>query len=85
MAVAMRGLKPKPKFEDLIGVAFTDGLEHIKFLNRDAKFLREGLVLSQLDGEGMRVMQLQQEQAMNESPKDHLLKTCFSGNRGYHI
>ena len=47
MAVAMRGLKLKPKYEDLIGVAFSDGLEHIKFPNRDAKFLREGFVLSQ--------------------------------------
>merc|ERR1711966_123002 len=31
-------------------------------------------VLSQLDGEGMRAMQLQEEQAMKESLKDHLLK-----------
>ena len=64
MAVTMRGLKLKPNYEDLIGVAVSDGSEHIKFPNRDAKFLREGFVLSQLDGEGMRVMQLQQEQAM---------------------
>merc|ERR1711966_130760 len=33
-----------------------------------------GFVLSQLDGEGMRAMQLQEEQAMKESLKDHLLK-----------
>ena len=31
-------------------------------------------VLSQLDGEGMGVMQLQQEQAMKTSLKDNLLK-----------
>ena len=50
MAIAMRGL--------------SDKLYNIKFTNRDATFLRNGFVLSQLDGEGMRVMQLQQEQAM---------------------
>ena len=37
-------------------------------------FLRNGFVLPQLDGEGMRAMQLQQEQAMKESLKDQLSK-----------
>ena len=74
MANAMRGLRAKPSYEQLIGVAFSNELENIKFPNRDATFLRNGFVLSQLDGEGMRVMQLQQEQAMKESLKDHLLK-----------
>ena len=46
MAVAMRGLKLKPTYEQLIGVAFPDGLENIKFPNRDASFLRNGFVLS---------------------------------------
>ena len=64
MANAMQGLRVKPKYEDLIGVAFSDGLGNIKFPNRDAKFLRDGFVLSQLDGEGMRIMEKQQEQAM---------------------
>ena len=36
MAIAMRGLKVKPSYEQLIGVATSDGLEHIKFPNRDA-------------------------------------------------
>ena len=74
MAIALRGLRVKPSYEQLIGVAFSDELENVKFPNRDATFLRNGFVLSQLDGEGMRVMQLQQEQAMNESLKYHLLK-----------
>ena len=39
----------------------------IKFPNRGAKFIREGFILSQLDGEGMRQMQLQQEQAVKET------------------
>ena len=59
----MKGLKVKPTYEDCIGVAFSDGLEHIKFPNRDAYLLRNGLILSQLDGEGTRQMQLQQEEA----------------------
>ena len=64
MAIALRGLRVKPSYGQLIGVAFPDELENVKFPNRDATFLRNGFVLSQLDGEGMRVMQLQQEQAM---------------------
>ena len=38
--MAMRGLRVKPTYEQLIGVAVSDGLEHIKFPNRDASFLR---------------------------------------------
>ena len=48
-------------------MAVSDKLYNVEFLNRDAKFLREVFVLSQLDGEGMRQMQLQQEQASKES------------------
>ena len=59
MAVSMKGLRLKPKYEDLIGVAVSDKLYNIKFPNRDATFLRNGFVLSQLDGEGMRQMQIQ--------------------------
>ena len=63
MAISMKGLRLKPKYEDLIGVAVSDKLYNIKFPNRDATFLRNGFVLSQLDGEGMRHMQIQQESA----------------------
>ena len=59
----MNGLKLKPKYEELIGGAVSDKLYTIKFPNRDATFLRNGFALSQLDGEGMRQMQIQQEQA----------------------
>ena len=69
MAVAMQGLNLKPKYEDLISVAVPDGLEHLKFPNRDAHSLRNGFVLSQLDCEGMRAMERQQEQASKESYK----------------
>ena len=60
MAQAMKGLRVRPRYEQLINVAVPDGLEHIKFPNHDAAFLRNGFVLSQLDGEGMRAMELQQ-------------------------
>ena len=75
MAIAMKGFKLIPKYEDLIGVAVSGKLYNIKYPNRDAKPLREGFILSQLDGEGMRQMQSQQEQASKASyKKTHLLK-----------
>ena len=66
MAVAMRGLRVKPTYEKLIRVAVSDGLEHIKFPNREALFLRNGFVLSQLDGEGLRAMEMQQQRHIKE-------------------
>ena len=60
MATAMKGLRLKPTYEDLINVAKSDGLGNIIFPNRNAPFLRNGFVLSQLDGEGTRQMELQQ-------------------------
>ena len=74
MALAMRGLKPRPTYEGLTGAASSDGLQNVKFPNRGAKFLREGFVVSQLDGEGMRVMEQQRQQAMNDSPEENLLE-----------
>ena len=50
MADSMRGLRIRPSHEQLIGVAVSDGLQNIKFPNRDATFLRNGFILSQLDG-----------------------------------
>ena len=46
MAIAMQGLRLKPAYEQLIGVAVSGGLENIKCLNRNATFLRNGFVLS---------------------------------------
>ena len=69
MAIAMKGLRVRPQYEQLIGVAKSDGLEHIKFSNRDAEVFREGFILRQLDGEGTRQMQLQQEEAIRHAFK----------------
>ena len=72
MAIAMRGIRVRPQFEDLLNVAVSGKLYNVKFLDRDAKSIREGFVPSQLDGEGMRALERQQEQASNESLKKHL-------------
>ena len=66
MSVAMKGLRVRPRYEHLINVAVPDGLEHIIFPNRDAPFLRNGFVSSQLDGEGMRAMELQQQKHIKQ-------------------
>ena len=73
MSVAMKGLRVRPRYEQLINVAVSDGLEHTTFPNRDAPFLRNGFVLSQLDGEGMRAMELQQQKHIKEVYMDSAL------------
>ena len=40
MSVAAKGLRIRPRYEELIGVAVSGKLYDIKFFNRDAKFLR---------------------------------------------
>ena len=72
--MSMKGLRTKPSYEQLIGVAVSGGLEHIIPPNQNAAFLRNGFVLSQLDGEGARIMERQQEMTSKESYKEHLLK-----------
>ena len=84
MASSMKGLRVKPNYESLINVAVSDKLYNIKFPNRNATFLRNGFVLSQLDGEGMRQMEKQQEMASKESYKEHLLKE-IAKNTGSNI
>ena len=69
MANAMRGLRVKPSYEQLINVAVSDGLEQLKFPNRDATFLRNGFVLSQLDGDGMRIRENNEKLHLNKHLK----------------
>ena len=78
MAKSVKGLKVKPTYEYLIGVAFPGGLEQIKFPNRDAAFLRDGWILSQLDGEGMRAMEQQQHRHVKEVYIDSAVKALAS-------
>ena len=68
----------------MIGVAVSDDLGHIRFSNRNASCLRNGFVLSQLDGEGMKQMERHQETAIKESHKEHLLKE-IAKNTGANI
>ena len=81
MANSMQGLRIKPSYGQLTGVAVSDELEHIKFPNRNAKFLREGFVMSQLDGEGARVMEEQQQRHNKEVYMDSAL-ISLAGGRG---
>ena len=81
MTVAMKGLRIKPTYEQLIGFAVSDGLEQIKFPNRNAQFLRNGFVLSRLDGEGARVMEDQQQRHIKEVYVDSALRS-LSSERG---
>ena len=74
MSIAIKGLRVKPNYESLINVAVSDKLYNIKFPNRDAKFLRNGFVLSQLDNAGMMEMEKQQEMASKQAFKESLLK-----------
>ena len=78
MANAMHGLRVKPTYEQLVNVAVSDGLEQIKLPNRNATFLRNGFVLSQLDGEGMRVMEGQQKRPIEEVYMDTALRSLAS-------
>ena len=66
MPIAVQGLRVRPQYEDLINVAVSDELYSIKFPNRDAKFLREGHVMSQLDGEGSRIMENSKKWHLNK-------------------
>ena len=73
MAIAVKGLRSRPKYEQLIGVADSCELNNTKFPNRDAPCLRKGFVLPQLDGEGMRAMELQQQRHIKEVYTDSAL------------
>ena len=74
MSYAIKGLRVKPSYEQLVNVAVSDKLYNIKIPNRDSTFLRNGFLLSQLDGEGTRIMHKQQEMASTESYREQLLK-----------
>ena len=48
MAQAMKGLRLKPTYEQLIGVAVSDDIQHIKFPNRDASFFTKWLCIKSI-------------------------------------
>ena len=77
MAVAMKGLRLKPTYEELISVAASDGLVQIKFPTRNAFFYRNCFILNQLDGEGMRAMEKQQQRHMKETTYIYIYGFCL--------
>ena len=84
MPIAMRGVKLKPNYEGSINVAVSDKLYNVKTPNHDTSFLRNGYVMSQLDGEGMRTMERQQEMASKEAYKEQISKQIAT-NTGANI
>ena len=74
MAMSMQGFKFKPNYEYLINVAVSDELYNKEIPNRNASFLRNGFALSQLDDEGARSMEKQQEMASKQALKESVLK-----------
>jgi len=68
------GLRIRPLYSQLIGTALSDDNKNIKFPNRDATFLRNGFELSQLDGEGQRAMERQEQMMASENYKQSLIK-----------
>ena len=67
------GLRKKATFNELIDYISRDP-DRIKYPNRQAKQLRNGFELSQLDGEGFREMEQQHLQHMKEQYKENLLR-----------
>ena len=68
------GLRLKPTYQELIGIALDANAYGVKFPDRSAKQLREGFVLSQLDGEGARFYEAQQQQLEQQQTRELLLR-----------
>ena len=70
---AMLGLRLKDTYEELINYLLTDQ-EVIRYPDRYAKQLRESPYLTQLDGEGLGLMQDQQEKQFKEEQKENVIR-----------
>ena len=67
------GLRKKDTYEELINYLLNDQ-EKINYPNRYAKQLRESPYLTQLDGEGMGEMELQQENKIKEEQRTNTIR-----------
>ncbi len=74
------GLEKKPTYDELVNYIQRDP-DKIKLPNREAKFLRNTPMLSQLDGEGLREMEEQQLIAMKLNYREQVLRQ-MSANTG---
>eukprot|EP00972_Heterocapsa_arctica_P102007 15030176-Heterocapsa_arctica.AAC.1 len=68
------GLRLKPTYQELIGIALDDKAYGVTFPDRSARQLREGFVLSQLDGEGARFYEEQQQQLEQQQTRQTLIR-----------
>ena len=68
-----KGLHKKATFNEIID-EIVNPKDKIIFPNRFAKQLRNSFELSQLDGEGMRQMEMQSVNVMKEQRKEHVLQ-----------
>ena len=66
------GLIKNPTYEELINYIETNN-DKIKMPDRRAKFLRNSFYLSQLDGEGMRRQEEQEQLKDKEADKELIL------------
>ena len=71
------GLRKKETYEELVNYLLNDQ-EVIKYPNRYAKQLRESPYLTQLDGEGMGQMELQQENKFKEEQRQNTIRQVAS-------
>ena len=70
MAEPIEESRLKPIHEDVMSIAKPDGLQNVKFPNRDASFVGNGVLFNQLDGGGQRVMEQQQQMHIKEPLKE---------------
>lgn len=75
------GLRKRPTFEGIVDY-LASGQEKVKFPDREAKFIRNHPYLTQLDGEGMHEMEVQQENAWREQETERRVKDMSS--KGFH-
>ena len=76
-SVTKTGLRKRPTLEAIVDY-LANGQETIKYPDRFAKFIRNHPYLTQLDGEGMREMQEQQENVWKEQEKEIRIKELAS-------
>ena len=72
-SVTKTGLRKRPTLEAIVDY-LANGQETIKYPDRFAKFIRNHPYLTQLDGEGMMEMQVQQENVWREQVREQRVR-----------
>ncbi len=76
------GLQRRDKYEEIVDY-LEHGQEKIRYPNRRAKQMRESPYLTQLDGEGMMDMHVQQLNAMKEQQKEHAIRKIAASSASW--